>query len=103
MIDPSAFSSWVQNDHSSTIETNSQNTPSTPMSSAQTNPPWPGSYGDILSGALGQPHSHETLNLLRHLYHAHPTFHHVSVLGCSDSTFPLSRYLESQGIAVSID
>lgn len=62
-----------------------------------------GSYKDILSETLGQPHSHETLNLLRLLYDAHPTSQHISVLENSDTTFPLSRYLESQGVAVSID
>lgn len=75
------------------------------MSPTQTNTdaPNPGSYRDVLSGTFGQSHTHETLNLLRRLYETHPTSHHISIVEGSDTTFPLSRYLESQGVTVSID
>lgn len=73
------------------------------MSSTQTNALKPGSYQNVLTGTFGQSHSHETLNLLRHLYGTHPFSHHISVVESSETTFPLSRFLESQGIAVAID
>lgn len=72
------------------------------MSSTQTVTLQPGSYRNIISQTLGQPRSHESLTLLRRLYDAHPTSAHVPLIESTDSTFPLSRYLESQEVAVNI-
>lgn len=59
-------------------------------------------FASILSLQFSAPVAHPQLNLIKRLKAEHPTSHHLSIVKCADSQFPLSAYLKTLSTSITI-